>query len=123
MPRKKAVTKTAELPSTTTILKEQREQNRDRQEAARLAMVEARRRMMASVVSGDAGVNFMKLLMNYCGVFQPTCSVSPQDRNVNAEGTIYNSGKRDVYLFIRQYLPENILAKIENPIRAGEEEK
>lgn len=83
------------------IYKKQEEKiQREKQQVEKLKLA------CSEIFSNSNGKYFLNFIKNYCGW-------NSQDMNINPEVLIYQKGKRDVWVLIRNILPKNLLAEIE----------
>ena len=83
------------------ICKKQEEKiQREKQQVEKLKLA------CSEIFSNSNGKYFLNFIKNYCGW-------NSQDMNINPEVLIYQKGKRDVWVLIRNILPKNLLAEIE----------
>lgn len=64
------------------------------------------------VFDNNEGIFILKWLLNLCG-FKSNSVCFKKDLDINYLATIYNEGRRDLYLNLRQYLSEELLIKVE----------
>lgn len=80
--------------------KQQEKDQKEKQQVEKLKFA------CSEIFSNPNGKYFLKFLKTYCGW-------NSQDMNINPEVLIYQKGRRDVWVLIRNILPKNLLAEIE----------
>ena len=68
---------------------------------------------MRKVFSSDEGVRVLRWLMLECGYQARSVVVNKQTQQIYTESTIYNEGRRNLYLQLRQYMTPKILLPVE----------
>lgn len=59
------------------------------------------------------GQAVLKAIMRECGYQKPSILANPQSGEINPLGTIYNEARRNLWLWLRKYVPSDKLAMIE----------
>lgn len=80
--------------------RQQEKEQREKQQVEKLKLA------CSEIFSNPNGKYFLEFLKNYCGW-------NSQDMNINPEVLIYQKGKRDVWVLMRNILPKKLVAEIE----------
>lgn len=82
------------------VKKEQQKLEREKQEIKNLKLA------CSEIFKTTNGKYILRALKNFCGW-------NDQDMNVNADILAYKKGRRDVWVFLRNILPKDVVAQIE----------
>ena len=67
---------------------------------------------MGQTFNNDNGVRALKLIKDLSG-YDKTNVIKNPDGTISKDAMLYNEGRRDIYLEIRKFLPNNVLTKVE----------
>lgn len=93
---------------TANIYQEQEDKQRDQ-------LLQFKRDMRKMSSESFESVLFLKWLMLRCGYQSASVVQNQQSGDINPLSLAFHEGQRNVWLAIRQLMPQNILAEIENP--------
>lgn len=69
----------------------------------------------ARIAANDDGVLVLRYLMGRTGYFGPAVTQDPVSQEINPLASIYNNGRRSIWLDMRNMLPFKYRVMIENP--------
>lgn len=63
--------------------------------------------------STESGIAFLVYLKDLSGYQRSSVTMDPNTGELRSEGTMYNEGRRSIYLAVRRLMPESALTKVE----------
>lgn len=73
---------------------------------------EKKRQEISKLFNTDSGIKILKLLRKSCN-FDNVSTVLSQHGEINTNATIYNEGRRSIYIELRKYLNNDLRANAE----------
>lgn len=71
------------------------------------------RQDMARVANTESGRAVLREIMKQCGYQKPSVVANPQTCELNAGSTFYNEGRRNLWLRLRSFISNDMLALVE----------
>lgn len=87
----------------------------EEQAAARAEALKKFKQDVTRLALTPEGKVFLGHLKDICGWSEPCTIYNPQTLEMNPMAIVYNQGRRNIWLEIRNYIPAELLADLEKP--------